>query len=396
MKILVVDDSRAMRKILRKTLESMGYSESSVIEASDGVEGLERLREHRPKIDIILADWNMPNMDGLTFLKKIQSTKDLRHIPVIMVTGEAQKEFVVEALRAGARNYIVKPFTKETLRRKVLAIEMELLARKKPTNTAIMRIEAAKAEMKPEADLPFLAQLPEELVAGIYECARMSVHASGEVLIEPDDIVESLHVIDKGEVEILVGGDGRVPHHVTETRGRGESVGELSFLSGDPAGLTARVKTDLVVASVGKGSFEDLLAAYPHLSFYLTRLLAKRARKADAKLVSDLESGFSGKLSMMALAELIQTLQNSQKTGVLRMKSVDDEGEVHFAEGNVRHAQLGSIGGEEAFYQLLTWAEGSFAFERGPVKVEFTIFKATMGLLMEGMRRQDELRSMRV
>ena len=395
MKILVVDDSRTMRKILRNALQDMGYTAASIIEASDGVEALAKLLEHRFKIDIILADWNMPNMDGLKFLKKLQSTKDLRHIPVIMVTGEAQKGRVVEAIHAGARNYIVKPFTRETLRQKVMALELEILARKTPTDTAVMRIAAAKAATKPEADLPFLAQLPEELVAGIYECARMSVHASGEILIEPDDIVESLHVLDKGEVEILVRGDGGGAHQVIETRGRGECVGELSFLSGDPADLTARVKTDLVVASVDKGSFEDLLAAYPHLSFYLTRLLAKRARKADAKLASDLDSGFSGKLSMMALAELIQTLHNSQKTGVLRIKSADDEGEVHFAEGNVRYARLGSTGGEEAFYQLLTWAEGSFAFEEGAAEAEPTIFRATMGLLMEGMRRQDELRQMR-
>jgi len=395
MKILVVDDSRTMRKILRNALEGMGYSASSVIEASDGVEAMAKLREHRFKIDIILADWNMPNMDGLALLDQLQGVEQLKRIPFIMVTGEAQRDRVVAALRGGARNYIVKPFTPETLRQKVLAIEMELLARTKPTDTAVMRLEAAKAVTRPEADLPFLAQLPEELVAGIYECARMSEHSPGKTLVEPDHVVESLHIIDKGKIDILVGGDGRVPHRVTEVRGRGECVGELSFLSGDPAGLTARVKTEAMLASVEKGNFEDLLAEYPHLSFYLTRLLAQHARKADAKLVSDLESGLSGKLSMMALAELVQTLHNSRKTGVLRVKSADDEGEIHFAEGNVRHAQLGNTGGEEAFYQLLTWAEGSFVFKGGTAEAEPTIFRATMGLLMEGMRRQDELRKMR-
>ena len=115
MKILVVDDSRTMRKILRNALQDMGYTASSIIEASDGIEALAKLLEHRFKIDIILADCNMPNIDGLKFLKKLQSTKDLRHIPVIMVTGEAQKGRVVEAIHAGARNYIVKPFTPELL-----------------------------------------------------------------------------------------------------------------------------------------------------------------------------------------------------------------------------------------------------------------------------------------
>ena len=72
------------------------------------------------------------------------------------------------------------------------------------------------------------------------------------------------------------------------------------------------------------------------------------------------------------------------------------EGEIYFFEGNVRHARLGDTHGEEAFYRLVTWAEGSFAFEPGSRKLEETIFRATMGLLMEGMRRQDELRKMRV
>ncbi|MHC4200322.1 MAG: response regulator [Planctomycetota bacterium] len=395
MKILVVDDSRTMRKIIRNALEGMGYSPASVVEASDGVEAMAKLREYRFRIDIILADWNMPNMDGLSLLKELQGVEELSHIPVIMVTGEAQRDRVVEAIRAGARNYIVKPFTPETLRQKVLAIEMELLARRKPTDTAVIRIEAAKATAKPDADLPFLAQLPEELVAGIYECARMTEHAPGEALVEPDDVVESLHIVDRGEVEILAGTDGRGQARAADVRGRGECVGEISFLSGDPAGLSARAKTDIAIASVEKGEFEDLLAEHPHLSFYLTRLLAKCARKADAKIVADLESGLSGKLSMMALAELVQTLHTSQKTGLLRVKSVDEEGDIHIVDGNVRHARRGDTSGEEAFYQLLTWAEGSFAFETNSHEIEPTIFRATMGLLMEGMRRQDELRKMR-
>jgi two-component system chemotaxis response regulator CheY len=391
MKILVVDDSRTMRKIVRNALEGMGYSASSVVEASDGVEAIQKIREHRLKIDIILADWNMPNMDGLALLKQLQSVDELRHIPVIMVTGEAQRDRVVEAIKHGARNYIVKPFTPETLRQKVLAIEMELLARRKPTDTAVLRIETAKSAGQSDTELPFLAQLPEELVAGIYECASRSEHAAGEVLIEAGDVIQSLHIVDRGEVETVPssgGGSG-------EVRGQGDCFGELSFLSGDPATTGVRAKSDVKVASVGKDDFEELLAEYPHLSFYLTRLLAKRARRADSEMASELDKGLSGRLSMMALAELVQTLHNSRKTGLLRVKSDVDEGEIYFEEGNVRHAKVGPQEGEEAFYQLVTWADGSFSFEVGEHGVEPVVFRSTMGLLMEGMRRQDELRKMR-
>ncbi len=113
MKILVVDDSRTMRKILRNALEGMGYSAASVIEASDGVEAMGRLREHRFKIDIILVDWNMPNMDGITFVKTYRGQGN--KTPIIMVTTENEKARVVEAIKAGVDNYVVKPFTPEVL-----------------------------------------------------------------------------------------------------------------------------------------------------------------------------------------------------------------------------------------------------------------------------------------
>ncbi len=391
MKILVVDDSRTMRKLIRRALEEMGYSRGGIVEASDGAEAIEKLREHKLGVDIILADWNMPNMNGLSLLKKLQKVERLKRIPFIMVTGEAERSRVVEAVRAGARNYIVKPFTMETLRQKVLAIEMELLARKKPSDTAVLRFDAAKAS-DGGSDLPFVAQLPEELVAGIYERAETATFPPGETLVDPDDVVECLHMIDKGEVEIIARGDGQV----VDVRGPGDCFGELSFLSGDPAALTARARTEVGIASVEKADFEDLIAEYPHLSFYLTRLLARCARKANEKVVSDLESGLSGKLSMMTLAELVQTLPNSGKTGCLRVKSGEDEGEIYFSLGSVWQARLGEKEGEEAFYRLVTWAEGTFSFEAGEMDgAEPEIFRETMGLLMEGMRRQDGLWKMR-
>jgi two-component system chemotaxis response regulator CheY len=390
MKILVVDDSRTMRKIVRNALEAMGYAATSIVEAADGLEAIQKLRECQGKIDIILADWNMPNMNGLTLIKELQGIDQLRKIPVIMVTGEAQRDHVMEAIRAGARNYIVKPFTPETLRQKVLAIEMELLAQRKPTDTAVIRLEAAKASDRSGAELPFLAQLPEELVAGIYECVTKSEHDEGEALIETGDVVQSLHIVDRGEVELL-SSNGAAPHIC----GRGECFGELSFLSGDPATQPVRALTALTVASVEKGDFEDLLAEFPHLSFYLTRLLAKRARRANAKVAVEIDRGLSGRLSMMALAELVQTLHTNTKTGLLSVTNCDEEGEVYFDEGNVRHAKIGRKSGEEAFYQLVTWADGSFSFEAGERPVEHAIFRSTMGLLMEGMRRQDELGKMR-
>jgi two-component system chemotaxis response regulator CheY len=116
MKILVVDDSSTMRRIICNTLSAIGQTD--VVQAGDGVEGLAAL-EKNPDVTLVLSDWNMPNMNGLDFLAKVRETKDKATLPVVMVTTEAEKSNVVTAIKAGANNYIVKPFTPEILQEKV-------------------------------------------------------------------------------------------------------------------------------------------------------------------------------------------------------------------------------------------------------------------------------------
>ena len=114
MKILLVDDSRTMRNILKKVISGMEGTETA--EAGDGVEALQVIGQDGP-FDLILLDWNMPNMDGLTLLKTVRE-KNIS-TPVIMVTTEAEKTRIIEAIKAGANNYLVKPFTPDALRSKV-------------------------------------------------------------------------------------------------------------------------------------------------------------------------------------------------------------------------------------------------------------------------------------
>ena len=115
MKILLVDDSRTIRNIQKNVLAKLGYED--VMEASDGVEALGVIGQTRP--DLVLVDWNMPNMDGITLVRKIRETD--KQLPLIMVTTEAEKRRVIEAIQAGVNNYVVKPFTAETLGEKINA-----------------------------------------------------------------------------------------------------------------------------------------------------------------------------------------------------------------------------------------------------------------------------------
>jgi two-component system chemotaxis response regulator CheY len=118
MKILAVDDFSTMRRIVRNILRQLGYN--NISEAEDGVAALESLKQD--PVDFVISNWNMPNMTGLELLKAVRADANLQDIPVLLVTAEALKENVVEAAKAGASGYIVKPFTAETLKEKIDAI----------------------------------------------------------------------------------------------------------------------------------------------------------------------------------------------------------------------------------------------------------------------------------
>lgn len=114
-KILTVDDMATMRRIIKGLLNQLGYT--NVDEAENGKEAIHKLKQ--TKFDLVLLDWNMPEMDGITLLREIRSDSQIKDTPVIMVTAEAKKENVLLAIQTGANNYIVKPFTAETLKEKI-------------------------------------------------------------------------------------------------------------------------------------------------------------------------------------------------------------------------------------------------------------------------------------
>lgn len=115
MKILVVDDFSTMRRIIKNILRQGGFV--NIIEAEDGVSALNILKKE--KIDLIISDWNMPQISGIELLKTVRSTPEWKDLPFLMVTAEGQKDNVIEAVRYKVSNYVVKPFTPETLLEKI-------------------------------------------------------------------------------------------------------------------------------------------------------------------------------------------------------------------------------------------------------------------------------------
>jgi two-component system chemotaxis response regulator CheY len=119
MKILVVDDFPTMRRIVKTLMRQNGYN--NFVEAEDGVQALKAL-ESNPDIEFVVSDWNMPNMTGIEFLKAVRSDARFANLPFLMITAEAEKQNIIDAVKYGVSSYIVKPFTGVALQEKLTKI----------------------------------------------------------------------------------------------------------------------------------------------------------------------------------------------------------------------------------------------------------------------------------
>jgi two-component system chemotaxis response regulator CheY len=119
-KVIVVDDSSVMRQIIKNNLKQLGFEQSNVVDAEDGEQALKKITENT--IDLVIADWNMPKMTGIDLLRAIRSDGALKELPFLMVTSEADKEKIMEAVQAGVNQYIVKPFNTTQLEEKIKEI----------------------------------------------------------------------------------------------------------------------------------------------------------------------------------------------------------------------------------------------------------------------------------
>jgi len=121
---LIVDDSKTMRRIVSKVVKENGFE--IIVEAENGQEAMTRLRDATADapLQLALVDWNMPVMDGLTFVK-VARAEGFAELPIIMITTEGSMEYVTRAIEAGANEYLMKPFTKESLRDKLALLGFE-------------------------------------------------------------------------------------------------------------------------------------------------------------------------------------------------------------------------------------------------------------------------------
>ncbi len=119
-KVIVVDDSSVMRQIIKNNLKQLGFEQSNLLDAEDGEQALKKITEG--DVDLVISDWNMPRMTGIDFLREVRADGALKELPFLMVTSEADKEKIMEAVQAGVNQYIVKPFNATQLEEKIKEI----------------------------------------------------------------------------------------------------------------------------------------------------------------------------------------------------------------------------------------------------------------------------------
>jgi len=379
MRVLVADDSRVMRKIFRGILEGMGILESDIFEAADGPEALRLLADTRPELDLVIADWDLDRLDGPSFLKQLRRGAPGGGIPVLFCLAHGQR--VVGSPDLEGTDFIERPFRDEAVQDKVRLLGADIRARRQKEGSDLLRKVVSSAEV----ELPFLIRLPTRLIEEFLRLATRVKHSGGRVLLTPGEVVEQLHVLTAGQVELFEE-DG----NIVQVCHDGDCFGEFSFMLNQPSRVGARATTSAEVASLTRSSLGELVRRHPSMADYLSTLMARRWKKTGTTRITRAESELMGSLESMPFSDVIQLLHVTQKTGVLSLSERALSGGVLFRGGEVVHAWAGDRKGEDAFYRLASWKKARFGFSTATRPEAQTVEQPTMTLLMEAMRRLDE------
>ncbi len=209
-------------------------------------------------------------------------------------------------------------------------------------------------------------------------------------ILKKGDPGDRLFIVVSGGVEVVEESGVRIAR-----LGKGEVFGEMSLLSGDPVTAGVRAMEPTWVLYIKGAHFRRMLTRFPSLKEYFARLLSRRLARANQELESDAASAMTGRLSEISPAELLQTLHQNQKTGVLTLDADGDIAILAFREGETIRAVLGDLEGAEAFYAVLKARSGRFKFTPGLDMDESSSepIGDFMWLLMEGLNRIDEERA---
>jgi CRP/FNR family transcriptional regulator, cyclic AMP receptor protein len=268
------------------------------------------------------------------------------------------------------------------------AIRLRYQREKQLDAAAIAKREQEYAAVAKELKhFPIFKKISESQIKDIVSYFRFKQFAKGQNILKKNEPGVKLHIILSGKVEVLGDYDVSIASLV-----RGDVFGEMSLLTGNPVNSTVRVVEKSKIMYVNGNYFRIILNRFPILQMYFAQLLVDRLAKSNNERARQFSTGMAGNLAEITPAELIQTLNTTQKSGVLKLNLSKGNARILVREGEIVKAQYDSLAGEPAFFDILKEEIGTFKFEPGLTNAEMKAKKIGdfMYLLMEGLSRIDE------
>lgn len=376
MRILLADDSVAMRAGYRRVLESLGHPSEALLEVRDGGEVLRAFSTASPAIELVVFDWDLPGLDGLALLTHLRTIGQLEAVRVLFSVGRQQRNQIAQAVKLGTCDSIDRPFTDEAL-----AVKLRSLGTPQGTakgeSTKKSRVAPPVQEF-PSA-MPFLVRLRSAVIDDLLKLADERRHEAGTVLLRAGQVCDALHIVTRGQVELRTGGGGgRIVRE-------GDPFGEFSFMMSEPSTLTATARTVVVTASLSKARIADVLRKHPDLDADLSALLGRHRDTLSARATTIVQSDFKGTFDTMPFANVLQILSVGRKSGVLGIRQDEQSGGIYLEDGEAVHAWTDELKGEAAFHTLSRWTRARFAFNSRRREEERTLGKPTLTLLLEAL-----------
>jgi hypothetical protein len=275
-----------------------------------------------------------------------------------------------QALRLGARGYLVRPFSDQDLRDKIESLGAA------PAREGSDVIKDIVTTVRSQESLPFLMSLPSVVIAELFRKSQHSTHAPGVSLVRVGDRIESLSFVTAGEVEVASPRE----FEGTELRGPGECYAERAFICGEPSKVAVRARTLVERVTITKEDMVDLARRHTAIRTFLNALLTRRSCGLPGGAT---EPPLSGTLRSLPFSDLLQFLSASRKTGALLLEEAGQQGEIYLEQGEVTDARSGDARGELAFFGMASWLEATFVFRAGESSDTKTVRQSTMKLLMD-------------
>jgi two-component system chemotaxis response regulator CheY len=385
MRILLADDSPAMRTMFRTVLEKLGHAGKDIVEAKEGREVLRALQNLLAPVDLVIFDWDLPGMDGLGLMSQLKQLGRTDHVSVLLSVNRRQRALLPQAARLGSCDAIDRPFTEEKCEAKLRSMGQVIQGKRGESSmrlgsVAPMPVPAVESDF----GLPFLVRLPSAVTADLLKIADERRHEAGAVLLKSGQVSSAFHLVVRGQVELWSGG------RVARVVGEGDPFGEFSYMMSEPATYTAQAKTVVLTASLSRRRISELLARYPVLDQHFSSLMARHKEAMSARATTIVQSDFKGTFDTMPFANVIQILNVGRKSGVLGIRQGELSGGIYLEQGEALHAWTEDATGEPAFYAMSGWGKAKFAFNSMRRETERTLSRPTLTLLLAAMRRLEE------